>query len=88
MTHDIGNPEPKPEECMCCSFETVDLTVYKLHAAHLTGLLTEDAWLCYLCSHSMASNANQYPQQYADSEGMKLQCFIGNVILKAIKENK
>lgn len=44
--------------------------------------------LCFLCANTAAGTAIDYPNFYPDKNTMRTVCFVGNVILDAIKGMK
>lgn len=75
----------QPEECSCCRYKTEDLMFYK---GSYGMACPEGHWLCFLCANTMTGMADQYSQYGYHAEVMKTICFVGNVILAAIREGK
>lgn len=71
----------QPAECCCCGFETEALADY--------GYRGDDPkWCCELCAGTLTSRAHSHPEQFRGQEHvMKTICYVGNVILKAIRES-
>lgn len=71
----------QPNECDCCGFETEDLADYGWHGSG-------SKWCCNLCASTMASRAHEYPEQFRGQEHvLKAICYVGNEILKAIRQS-
>lgn len=69
----------QPAECDCCGFETEALTDYGWHGSG-------SKWCCDLCASTMASRAHEHPEQFRGQEHvLKAICYVGNVLLAAIK---
>lgn len=80
--------DEKSEECDSCGFETTDLKEYP-HRGERSRHSPTTMWLCFLCAHTPASNAYIYPSQYEGQHAiLRTLCYVGNEILKAIKEIK
>lgn len=78
--------EPKEEdECDSCGFQG-PTEAYPRRNHKLGG--GGDKRLCVLCAGTHAGNALEYPDQYPNAEAMRTICYVGNVILKAIKDKK
>jgi hypothetical protein len=84
---DEAKPE-KPDACDCCRFETTALTFFEPIGAG--SLDTTGRWLCELCPSTYASTMDQYKHlKYLESnEVMKTICYVGNAILKAIRDQR
>lgn len=85
----------KPDECDCCQFETSDLTDYGYARDGRDGraMSPEDMghkWLCDLCAGTMAGNAYEHPRSFEPGTFVVLKtiCYVGNAILRAIRESK
>ena len=81
--------EEIPEECYCCGYQTKKLTLFKNLDTKIGGggkLIHDDFWYCDLCASTMASTSDRY--LYEDANIMKTICYVGNVILDAIKKRK
>ena len=79
----MNKPKPKPtiEECDFCGFET------SLEECHDRMLPEEKVYLlCDICRCTLFGNALSFPGQYENIPIMKGIAYIGNAILKAIKE--
>lgn len=70
-------------ECDCCHFSTDDLTEYESGPGERTK---GSRWLCELCAGTSAGTYQKYAHTDHDtSEVLKTICYVGNVILKALK---
>jgi hypothetical protein len=81
--------DENPGECECCGFETKKLTLFKNHDTMIAGggrLVKADFWYCELCAGSHASVSHAY--LYEDAGVQKTICYVGNVILAAIRAAK
>ena len=77
-----------PGECECCGYATKKLRYFEKLPTTIAGggrVREGDFWYCELCCSTPASNADRYPGQYADTDAMKTICYVGNVLLAAIK---
>lgn len=75
--------DEKPTECYSCGFATADLKSYPRRRIPSTD---ERKWLCGLCASTPAGTAYDYPEQYPDRASIKTICYVGNVLLKAMRE--
>lgn len=75
----------KPEGCFSCGFETVNLTEYPRRRAIDYAEGCETKWLCELCASTDAGTAVDYPTQFVDIASLRTICYVGNVILAAIR---
>jgi hypothetical protein len=86
MSEPLTENRPKPDECDSCHFETRALVKYDDRIAGLRDPSKTTAWLCALCAETLAGNAYRYPDQYRESGNvMRTVCYVGNVILEALK---
>lgn len=75
----------QPEECECCQYGgDIKLTEYD-GPPHRKN---EKNWLCELCSSTFAGSSLDYPSQYPEAKTLQTICYVGNVILDAIKKSK
>jgi hypothetical protein len=73
-----------PPECECCKAKAVPLTEYR---PNVMGIHREPRLLCDLCAGTMTSTLDDYKHSRGDHvEIMKVVCFVGNEILKAIRQ--
>ena len=73
----------KPTCCDCCCFETGALTAYR-HESRLKA--DAQKWLCDLCAETEAGRMLDYPSQFeGQAATIRTVCYVGNVILKALK---
>src|SRR6185436_17441496 len=83
----MPEPSEQPEECQSCNFPTKDLTRYDVFPLSSRGKAgVKHKWLCELCASTMAGTACEYPEFYPDVNLYGTVCFIGNTILKAIRD--
>ncbi len=73
----------KPEICQSCAYETDRLKYYPFALRQEEGM-----WLCELCASTHAGNACEYPNQYPERKTLATICYVGNVILAAIRKDK
>ena len=71
----------KPEECNSCAYETQELTFYDPRPGNVEG-----PWLCDLCAGTLAGSAAERPEAYRDPVVLQTICYVGNVILDAIRD--
>jgi hypothetical protein len=64
-------------ECACCGYKTIAREYEQNHGGKVK--------LCVLCAGSMAGTA--YLNNYSDSATCRTICYVGNVILDAIKKS-
>lgn len=80
----------QPEECDCCGFVTAGLRLFKDQDTTIAGggkTRQDDFWYCDLCCSTQASTYNRYPNQTpSNTTVMQTVCYVGNVILAALKE--
>lgn len=77
----------KPQECEACYYPTVDLTQYDADDA-VGRFEHRKKWLCELCASTETGKILDYPRQYeGQAAAMRTTCYVGNVILTAIKAN-
>jgi len=76
----------KPDECEGCYFPTKALKQFDkrdavgMHEGH-------KKWLCDLCASTETGTALDYPRQYEGQQAtMRTICYVGNVILEALKK--
>jgi hypothetical protein len=91
-------PEPtvdelEAEECDCCRAEGVPLHVSRIdYGRSYEAREREDVppfrAICELCDGTMASTWDQANRHGDSIEILKAICFVGNAILKAIREPK
>ena len=76
----------KPELCDACYFETKDLIEYD--AADAVGQFEgRKKWLCDLCASTETGKTLDYPRQFeGQAAAMRTTCYVGNVILAALKK--
>jgi hypothetical protein len=79
-------------ECDSCGYTGARLTEYKIRGktwAPITGNFDYDfKYLCDLCSSTMVSAAKDYVRELSPNEIGRTICYVGNEILKAIRELK
>lgn len=76
-------------ECDACSSKNVITVPYRMHRNWPEDRSNDYMNLCDLCASTPMGNAYEYPEQYEDERNiLKTICYIGNAIIKAIKENK
>lgn len=75
----------KPEFCLSCGFGTTHLTGYPRRRNINYAEGCETKWLCDLCASTDAGTAVDYPTQYPDIASLRTVCYVGNVILAAIR---
>lgn len=76
----------KPEECEACYFPTVDLKEYCASDAigQHEGRMK---WICDLCASTETGRILDYPRQFeGQASAMRTTCYVGNVILEALKK--
>jgi hypothetical protein len=71
-------PSQGARECFSCGFETDALKSYRRYDR-------DDAWLCALCASTMAGRAQKYPDQFPNRDVLQTICYVGNVILEALR---
>lgn len=85
----MNEPNENPGECECCGFETQELTLFDTMDTTLAGggkIIKGSFWYCHLCSATMASTYDRFPDQSpSNTEIMKTICHVGNVILDVLK---
>lgn len=70
--------------CECCGYVTDDVAqLKKLETAHTGG---SDFYCCSLCASTPTLNAHRYPGRYEGADVMKTVCYVGNVLLAALKK--
>lgn len=78
-----------PGECQCCGYVTNNLQRFENMGTTIAGggkTRKDTFWYCDLCCSTPASNAHRYPGQYPDTATMQTVCYVGNVILDALKK--
>lgn len=79
-----------PGECDCCGFITTNLQLFANQDTTIAGggkTVKNDFWFCELCCSSSASAFHRYPgEQVSNMVVMRAICYVGNAIIKAIKE--
>lgn len=80
------------KECSSCGITGIELTEYPHRGNQFRTDVTEESktiLLCKLCASTAAGTATQYPAQYRESYAvLQTICYVGNLILLAIKEKK
>ena len=65
-------------DCVCCGY-TTEVKTYRLNTCG-------DVEMCKLCAATLAGNSLEHPNGYGQSGYvMQTVCYVGNVILDAIK---
>ena len=80
-----------PGECQCCGYETKKLKKFENMSTTIAGggsTRKDTFWYCDLCCSTMASSATRYPGMYPDTAAMQTICYVGNVILDALKKKR
>ena len=78
--------DPVPDSVDCCDSCGYRTRHLHKHEAPFTKL--SPVWVCDLCFTTFAGNAALYPEQYPQGGVLQHVCFVGNVILDAIREKK
>lgn len=75
----------KPDECEGCYFPTAELSQYD--ASDMIGRHEgRKKWLCELCASTETGRIMDYPRQFeGQAAAMRTVCYVGNVILEALK---
>jgi hypothetical protein len=47
-----------------------------------------DYWLCLFCSRAVLGNALRYPNEIQDTATLRVVCFVGNVLLEALRKRR
>lgn len=79
--------DEKPEDCDGCHFNTSELTLYEDRPG-IVPKGREKRWLCALCASTPCGNAATFPNQYPDAKVLQTICYVGNVILAALRRDK
>lgn len=85
----MSDKPENPGECDCCGFETKKLRFFEGLDTYSGGggkLVKDDFWFCDLCCSTHASTSHRY--LYEDARQQKTTCYVGNVLLAAIKARK
>lgn len=72
-------------ECDSCKYET-ELKEYRMN--RFFPKEDRKKRLCHLCAATYAGNAYEYPEQYPNASTLYAICYVGNVVLDAIKAKK
>jgi hypothetical protein len=91
-------PEPTveelgAEECACCRAEGVPLHASRieygpLHESYGRDDVPPFRAICDLCAGTMASTWDQHGRHGDSAEILKAICFVGNAVIRAIREPK
>lgn len=77
----------KPEECESCRFETSELTEYRADD-QIGRFEGRTKWVCDLCASTETSRILDYPRQFeGQAETMRTICYVGNVLLTALRRS-
>jgi hypothetical protein len=77
----------KPEDCQSCYYATKALTEYDASDA-IGRHEGRTKWLCDLCASTETGKTLDYPRQYeGQAAAMRTSCYVGNVILDALKKH-
>lgn len=79
---------PHGGECSSCGFETEALQSYPNHRTQYDDAYTDESrrkWICALCASTAAGSALDYPTHYPEGTTLKTICYVGNVILAALR---
>ena len=77
----------QPVSCDSCHYATAALRRYDDRIAGRMNPNKRTAWFCSLCANTYAGNAWRWPEQYRESGNiMRTICYVGNVVLDAIRE--
>ena len=76
----------KPEECEACYYKTEALTKYDAQDA-IGRHEGRKKWICDLCASTETGRIVDYPRQFeGQASAMRTTCYVGNVILDALKK--
>lgn len=85
-------PVESDRKCACCEARGVTLKVYKIsgldprYEACFKDHVPPFECLCVLCANTLASVSTAY--RYNDARIQRTACFVGNMILKELREIK